>query len=115
MGLPSTAATMTMESPRRTTTAPWACLASLPVSRLRTRSPMGNSTRVGCTCTVPLAFRRVHRRVERGRDGDTRTEPAVGSSLPHARFRIEDRDGGRPSFPQAELLDDREVAVALGG
>src|SRR5262245_36367276 len=46
--LPSTAAVRTMVSPKRTTTEPSACLASLQVSRLRVEAPNAHSTRVHC-------------------------------------------------------------------
>src|SRR4051812_45615316 len=42
-----------MVSPYWTTTAPWACLAIFPVSRMRVWAPKRRSTRLTCTDNPP--------------------------------------------------------------
>src|SRR5512138_1457305 len=53
-----TAVTSTIESPRRTHTAPWACFATLPVSRRISLPPTRAVFWMGFTSTFPRARRR---------------------------------------------------------
>src|SRR4051812_37195265 len=79
-----------MVSPRRTTTAPCACLASFPVSRRRVCWPTCDSTWHACT------------ELSSGGRGVTGN---VNIRL-HSRKRL---------FAEAEAADQRQVTGAVGG
>src|SRR5260221_7839145 len=94
----------TIVSPERTTTAPSACLASLPVSKLISCSPTVNETAVTLPVATLMSF--LHFSVESG--GLSQRRP-VARSL---KLPLSGSITG-PLSPQAQLLDQSAIALQV--
>src|SRR4051812_33908299 len=111
---PSVAAVRTMVSPRRTTTAPSACLASLPVSRLRVDAPSAHSTRVTCTELSSLRLRQEssHRPLRGLPTADCRSK-IVETAARWGPSNLRPAVTRRRLLPEPQLLDQCQVAGAV--